>query len=81
MVARLFYIFALSAINQSSDGNGTKNWIRFRPDCQSVSSDSWCRLWAFAKWLDTTYTLADFEQMLFESVYEEAQEDVGYWNE
>jgi hypothetical protein len=34
-----------------------------------------------AGWLDATYTLTDFEQTLFESVYEEAQEDVGYWNE
>lgn len=34
-----------------------------------------------ADWLNETYTLTPFEQTLFESVYEEAQEDVGYWNE
>jgi hypothetical protein len=34
-----------------------------------------------AEWMNSTYELSTFQQQLFESVFEEAQEDVGYWNE
>lgn len=32
-------------------------------------------------WLESHYELNDFEQMLFDELYDDAKEDGGYWNE